>query len=107
MSMNATDSARRACATCRATVDFPDPEPPAIPTMKGFIATARRAHSPRTLAAPSGEKKSSHCHNLVSAHARSLACIDANARIVVARAGGGHCVLHERDVGRQWHGGPG
>ena len=38
MSMNATDSVCSACVTFRATVDFPDPDPPAIPMMKGFIA---------------------------------------------------------------------
>ena len=37
MSMNATDSACSACATFRATVDFPDPVPPAMPMIKGFI----------------------------------------------------------------------
>jgi hypothetical protein len=46
MSMKATDSARIACATLRATVDLPEPVPPAIPMISGFIvetspATAR------------------------------------------------------------------
>src|SRR5688500_14432310 len=36
MSMNATDAAGSDCATSRATVDFPEPEPPAIPTMNGL-----------------------------------------------------------------------
>src|SRR5215468_2806778 len=101
MSMNATESARRACATCRATVDFPDPEPPAIPTMKGFIAAAARAHSPRIFAVPRREKKSSHCHNLVSARAQPLASGDAHSRIALPLAVGGHGVLHEHDVGGQ------
>jgi len=39
MSMNATDDVVNISATFRATVDFPDPEPPAIPMIKGFIAT--------------------------------------------------------------------
>ncbi len=34
--MNAADLPRRASATFRATVDFPDPVPPAIPMMSGF-----------------------------------------------------------------------
>ena len=39
MSMNATDSVRAACATLRATVDLPEPEPPAMPMMSGFIGS--------------------------------------------------------------------
>src|SRR5678816_375958 len=35
--MNATDSVCSACATFRATVDLPDPVPPATPMIKGFI----------------------------------------------------------------------
>src|SRR6185437_12358861 len=38
MSMNATDSVCSAWATLRATVDLPEPEPPAIPMMNGFIS---------------------------------------------------------------------
>lgn len=34
--MNATDRFPRDSATLRATVDFPDPDPPAIPMIKGF-----------------------------------------------------------------------
>jgi len=41
MSMNATDSVYSACATFRATVDFPDPDPPATPMMSGFIGSSR------------------------------------------------------------------
>src|SRR5436305_1205211 len=36
MSMNATDEVVSISATLRATVDFPDPEPPAIPIISGF-----------------------------------------------------------------------
>ena len=36
MSMNATESAPRFSATFFATVDFPEPDPPAIPMMSGF-----------------------------------------------------------------------
>ncbi len=36
MSMNATESVASASATLRATVDFPLPEPPAMPMMSGF-----------------------------------------------------------------------
>src|SRR2546428_49747 len=36
MSMNATDVVVRSSATFLATVDLPDPEPPAIPIIKGF-----------------------------------------------------------------------
>src|SRR5437016_4582841 len=39
MSMNATESASSAAATLRATVDLPEPVPPAIPMMNGFIAS--------------------------------------------------------------------
>jgi hypothetical protein len=38
--MNATDSVCAACATFRATVDLPDPDPPAIPMISGFIEAA-------------------------------------------------------------------
>jgi len=34
--MNATDDVVRLSATFRATVDFPDPDPPAIPMMRGL-----------------------------------------------------------------------
>lgn len=36
MSMNATDDVVRSSATFLATVDLPDPDPPAIPIIKGF-----------------------------------------------------------------------
>src|SRR6476660_1146026 len=36
MSMNATDEVVRSSATLLATVDLPDPEPPAIPMIKGL-----------------------------------------------------------------------
>ena len=36
MSMNATESELSASATFVATVDFPLPEPPAMPMMRGF-----------------------------------------------------------------------
>ena len=36
MSMNATDDVESPSATLRATVDFPEPDPPAIPMMNGF-----------------------------------------------------------------------
>jgi hypothetical protein len=36
MSMNATDDVVRSSATLFATVDLPDPDPPAIPIMSGF-----------------------------------------------------------------------
>src|SRR5436853_171284 len=45
MSMNATDSALSAFATFRATVDFPDPEPPAMPMINGFIDESRSGGS--------------------------------------------------------------
>ena len=38
MSMNATDAGISASATFRATVDFPEPDPPAMPMIVGFIA---------------------------------------------------------------------
>jgi len=40
MSMNAAEELRSDSATFRATVDFPDPEPPAMPMIKGFTAAA-------------------------------------------------------------------
>jgi hypothetical protein len=41
MSMDATDAVRRSdSATRRATVDFPDPEPPAMPMTRGLGAGA-------------------------------------------------------------------
>src|SRR2546423_215708 len=36
MSMNATEDVVSSSATLRATVDLPDPDPPAIPMMRGF-----------------------------------------------------------------------
>ena len=36
MSRNATDDLESASATLRATVDFPDPVPPAMPMTSGF-----------------------------------------------------------------------
>ena len=36
MSMNATDEVVRKSATFFATVDLPEPEPPAIPIINGF-----------------------------------------------------------------------
>ena len=36
MSMNATESSPKFSATFFATVDFPEPDPPAIPMMSGF-----------------------------------------------------------------------
>src|SRR5688572_2989272 len=36
MSRNATDDRESASATLRATVDFPDPEPPAMPITSGL-----------------------------------------------------------------------
>src|SRR5438105_11721550 len=38
MLMNATDEFGRFSATFRATVDLPEPEPPAIPMMSGFTS---------------------------------------------------------------------
>jgi len=37
MSTNATDDVVSSSATLRATVDFPDPDPPAIPIINGFV----------------------------------------------------------------------
>ena len=37
MSMNATDAAVSDSATRRATVDFPEPVPPAMPMINGFV----------------------------------------------------------------------
>ena len=42
MSMNATDVACSACATFRATVDFPEPDPPAMPMISGFASDVSR-----------------------------------------------------------------
>lgn len=36
MSMNATEDVVRRSATFLATVDLPDPDPPAIPIINGF-----------------------------------------------------------------------
>jgi hypothetical protein len=47
MSMNATDAGISASAILRATVDFPDPDPPAMPMMAGVIAQ-RGVESART-----------------------------------------------------------
>lgn len=41
MSMNATDEVVRRSATFLATVDFPDPEPPAIPIIKGLSIVSK------------------------------------------------------------------
>src|SRR6476619_8221713 len=41
MSMKATDDVVRRSATFRATVDLPDPEPPAIPIIRGFIIVTK------------------------------------------------------------------
>ena len=35
--MNATEDVVNSSATLRATVDLPEPEPPAIPMINGFI----------------------------------------------------------------------
>lgn len=43
MSMNATSGAASEPAIRRATVDFPDPEPPAIPTINDTGPPARKA----------------------------------------------------------------
>ena len=40
MSRNATDDREIASPTFRATVDFPDPDPPAIPITSGFPCDA-------------------------------------------------------------------
>ena len=45
MSMNATDREPRFSATFLATVDFPLPEPPAIPIMSGLDTAAIFAQS--------------------------------------------------------------
>ncbi len=45
MSMNATEASVNASATRRATVDFPDPLPPAIPMMSGFVMVPVRRRS--------------------------------------------------------------
>jgi hypothetical protein len=37
MSMNATDAGISASAILRAIVDFPEPDPPAMPMIVGFI----------------------------------------------------------------------
>jgi len=37
MSMKATEEVVNSSATFRATVDFPEPDPPAIPMINGFI----------------------------------------------------------------------
>src|SRR4029079_18567423 len=73
MSMNPTDSVRSACATFRATVDFPEPDPPAMPMMRGFIASRR----PGSFASYS-RGLYTNCeggarHNLVSNRGRRLA----------------------------------
>src|SRR5262245_55057932 len=73
MSMNATDSVRSACATFRATVDFPEPDPPAMPMISGFIVSRR----PGSFASYS-RVLYTNCegggrHNLVSNRGRRLA----------------------------------
>ena len=40
--MNATDDVVSSSATLRATVDLPDPEPPAIPMIKGFSIVSKK-----------------------------------------------------------------
>src|SRR5688500_6106567 len=40
MSRNATDDRESASPTLRATVDFPDPEPPAMPITSGFVGAS-------------------------------------------------------------------
>src|SRR3982750_2828557 len=47
MSMKATEDVVRSSATLRATVDFPEPEPPAIPMMSG-LSIHTKATPPRT-----------------------------------------------------------
>lgn len=37
--MNTTDEVVNASATFLATVDFPEPDPPAIPIIKGLVTT--------------------------------------------------------------------
>src|SRR3569833_3742533 len=80
MSMNATDSACNAPARLRATVDFPDPEPPATPTMKGFIASPRLGRTTEKLPALASQKKLLHCHNLISADDAPLAFSNAKSK---------------------------
>jgi hypothetical protein len=41
MSMNATDASSRASATRRATVVLPEPDPPAMPMMRGLVRVLR------------------------------------------------------------------
>src|SRR6185503_6418907 len=59
MSMKATVSVCSAWATFRATVDLPDPDPPAMPMMNGFIAPPPLADWSRREKArgPAGRKK--------------------------------------------------
>src|SRR6266571_4119739 len=42
MSMNANEDVVRSSPTFRATVDLPDPEPPAIPMIKGLSIASKR-----------------------------------------------------------------
>src|SRR5438270_14056267 len=46
MSMNATDEVVNRSATLRATVDFPEPDPPAIPMMRGFNIRSKAMMAP-------------------------------------------------------------
>src|SRR3712207_3218451 len=54
MSMNATDAVASALATLRATVDLPDPEPPATPMMSGFMRARRSPGGRREVAGAQG-----------------------------------------------------
>jgi len=55
MSMNATDEVVRWSATFLATVDFPEPDPPAIPMIRGFSIPVQSyaAHDWNALCPPS------------------------------------------------------
>src|SRR6478735_3339175 len=73
MSMNATDSVRSACATFRATVDFPEPDPPAMPMMRGFIASRRPGSFASYSRGLYTDCEGGSRHNLVSNRGRRLA----------------------------------
>src|SRR4029079_6094035 len=73
MSMNATDSVRSACATFRATVDFPEPDPPAMPMMRGFSASRRPGSFASYTRGLYTNCEGGRRHNLVSNRGRRLA----------------------------------
>ena len=70
MSMNATDAGTSASAILRATVDFPEPDPPAMPMIVGFIARRGDVIGTQESSRFGDEKeKRERCHGCVSCEA--------------------------------------